>query len=583
VQIGIVGNENGAISLQSTIQQLGFSTTILSQNSISSSGLNEFSTILAIDHTGSSLFDQINKNINSIWIAIELGGVGGYSFPKIAGSISIFTPNTACYTCLQRRVKSNLSSLTNSPSQSQNSISPDFEPIVGFISAYLTILISNSNITHSHVFEVSNFSVEQIRDKNTATVTQRFLLPLPHCPSNDHCLHSPASGTPSERAEYAIDERIGIINTISEAESFPAPYYLSNLCETNSFSSQSVKKQAAGVAINWDDAFMKTAGESLERYSSGVYNSNSFISSSASHLENSISPNSFVQPTPDLYQDELIDWISGVDLCSNKTVYLPAEFSIFPPPSEYYKPAITTGLAIGNTLIEAQLSGLYEVIERDATMLSWYSTNPPPEFLPDSPDFDLLSRMASSQGLATTALLVTQDIDIPIVTVAVHRSSEWPNFAVGSCSNIDPNKAAIGALCEALQNWMELRSMGLDIANNQPSSIGYYSSFPKDAKSFLNASNSLLPTDIDTPLFSDSSEELSFIINHLNSSNLSAYSIRLTPLDIATIGFESVRIVIPEAQPLFFGKPFFGTRARNVPPSLGNFRSRLDRSPHPYP
>ena len=65
-------------------------------------------------------------------------------------------------------------------------------------------------------------------------------------------------------------------------------------------------------------------------------------------------------------------------------------------------------------------------------------------------------------------------------------------------------------------------------------------------------------------------------------AGLSTYGIRLTPRDLETIGFEVVRAVVPSAQPLFTGDPFFGERARSVPDDLG-FEPRLDRRYHPYP
>ena len=582
MKIGLIGDGATSTSIEFALQQSEISVTPVSIESVSKSKLNEFSIVLVVDHVGSPLFEKVNDDITTSWIAIELGGLGGYSIPPVLGSISLFSPATACYSCLRNRVKSNLSTSEESNPKCIIPISPSFESLIGSLSAYLVNSVSNFDMIHSHVFELSDLSIEHISGGNSP-ITHRLLLPLPTCSSNHHSPSTHILGTTMERAEYAIDERIGFINTISEAESFPAPYYLANLCDTTSFAAQSVRKQSAGVAIDWDQAFIKTIGEALERYSSGVYDADSFPSGPASSFKNSIPPSSFVQPTPDLYEDESIDWISGINLHSNETVLLPAEFAVFPHSSEHYKPAITTGLAIGNSLIEAQLSGLYEVIERDATMLSWYSNRPPSTFSPDDPEFDLLSQMANSKGLDSTVLLVTQDINIPVVTVAVHRSSKWPKFAVGSCANINPNRAAIGALSEALQNWMELRSMGPDTANNQSSAIGTYSNFPKEAQSFIEHSEPSPSNDLSIPTFSTQTEELSFLLTHLHGLDLSSYSIQLTPPDIATIGFEAVRILIPEAQPLFFETPFFGSRARTVPASLGNFRSRLDRPHDPYP
>jgi ribosomal protein S12 methylthiotransferase accessory factor len=48
------------------------------------------------------------------------------------------------------------------------------------------------------------------------------------------------------------------------------------------------------------------------------------------------------------------------------------------------------------------------------------------------------------------------------------------------------------------------------------------------------------------------------------------------------MGFEAVRVLVPGAQPLFTGEPFFGDRARDVPRSMG-FEPDLEKADHPFP
>jgi len=55
-----------------------------------------------------------------------------------------------------------------------------------------------------------------------------------------------------------------------------------------------------------------------------------------------------------------------------------------------------------------------------------------------------------------------------------------------------------------------------------------------------------------------------------------------TTRDVAAIGFEAVRALIPSGQPLTFGSPTFGDRARSVPEQLG-FEPALERDHHPFP
>jgi len=173
-------------------------------------------------------------------------------------------------------------------------------------------------------------------------------------------------------------------------------------------------------------------------------------------------------------------------------------------------------------------------------------------------------------------------VDVPVVTVAVHREGEWPRFAVGSGADFDPAAASRSALAEALQNWMELRAMGPDRADEDPSEIARFAELPTDARSLLDPAtvvdaSSLAPPDLPT-----GTEELDAVQARLQDAGLEAYAAMLTPPDVERIGFEVVRVLVPGAQPLFTGERFFGDRARTVPRELG-FSPRLDRGPHPYP
>jgi ribosomal protein S12 methylthiotransferase accessory factor len=78
------------------------------------------------------------------------------------------------------------------------------------------------------------------------------------------------------------------------------------------------------------------------------------------------------------------------------------------------------------------------------------------------------------------------------------------------------------------------------------------------------------------------SEELDALLDRVAEAGLDAYAARVTTRDAAALGFEVVRTLVPSAQPLFVGEPYFGERARSVPRELG-FEPRLDRARHPFP
>jgi len=361
------------------------------------------------------------------------------------------------------------------------------------------------------------------------------------------------------------------------------PYYIASVADTTGFSGARAAEFAAGVDGDWDRAYMKALGEALERYSAGVYRRGDLDGGSERTRANPVSPRRFVRPedfeTPD--PEQRIKWIEGVDLLGDDTVSLPAEFVCFPPPNRRYRPAITTGLGLGNSTVEAVLSGLYEVIERDATMLAWYSTFESLGLSVDDAAFAELEARAGAESLAVTPLLVTQDVDVPVVAVAVHRDDEWPQFAVGSAADLDPTAAARSALAEALQNWMELRALGPEEAAEQGGAIGEYADFPEAARAFVDPDSRIPADSLGTPELTGANE-LDAVVDRLAAVDLAAYAARLTTRDVEELGFEAVRAVVPAAQPLFTGEPFFGERAESVPESLG-FEPQLDREYHPYP
>jgi ribosomal protein S12 methylthiotransferase accessory factor len=536
------------------------------------------------------------------WLAVELGGVGGVPVRGVEAAVSGFAPTTACYECLRTRVRANLDDESDQASEGRDADAATAR-FAGALAGRETarLLSGGESPVLGGVLEVPH--------------AQRQLLPVPGCAvcgddsnpgARDATLDREYAETELDdalaRAEQAVDDRVGVVSSVGEAESFPAPYYLSTLADTTAFTDAQAAEQAAGVATDWNAALMKAVGEALERYSAGVYRESGFRVARPSDLGSNGSPNDLGSPgataavTPDEFvspddwtdsesgsdTDEELAWVEGEDLRTSEPVHLPAEFVHFPPPEARHKPSITTGLGLGNSTVEALLSGLYEVIERDATMLAWYSSFEPLGLAVGSEEFDALRRRARAEDLDVTALLVTQDVDVPVVAAAVHREEEWPRFAVGSGADLDPDAAATAALAEALQNWMELRSMGTEDAADASGAIGEYADFPAAARAFVNP-EATVPSASVGPADSLAGEaELDAVLDRLTDADLSAYAARLTPRDVEQLGFEAVRVLVPAAQPLFTGEAYFGERAREVPSELG-FEFRPDRPQHPYP
>jgi ribosomal protein S12 methylthiotransferase accessory factor len=518
--------------------------------------------------------DEAARRGEAVWLAVEIGGLGSY--PVVEAAVSGFGPASGCYECLRSRVRAN----TESDQEPQAAPDPNTARFVGAVAGREAARLVSGTATPivGGVVEVPH--------------TRRQFLPVPDCvcaPARDRTLDRAFADRDLEtalgHAEVALDDRVGIVSEVGEAESFPVPYYLATLADTSRFSHATASAQAAGVDADWNAAFMKALGEGLERYCAGVYRTEGFETGTVGEVDNAVPPSAFVRPSHDGWadprEDADIEWVPGENLATGGAVNLPAEFVHFPPPDDRFRPAVTTGLGLGNATVEALLSGLYEVVERDAAMLAWYSTFEPLGLAVDDDVFETLRARARSEDLAVTPLLLTQDVDVPVVAAAVHRE-EWPRFAIGTGAHLDVSRAARSALAEALQNWLELRGMGPDDAADASGAIGAAAEFPERVRSFVDAEGTVPAESVGPEGLPAGQAHLDAVVERCRAADLAVYAARTTTRDVEALGFETVRAVAPAAQPLFFGESYFGERAETVPDELG-FEPRLDRDHHPFP
>jgi ribosomal protein S12 methylthiotransferase accessory factor len=179
---------------------------------------------------------------------------------------------------------------------------------------------------------------------------------------------------------------------------------------------------------------------------------------------------SLSESAPTLYPDALLlpqpfaeltslEWAMGHDLINDIEVFVP-ENSVFHP----YNPksgnqlfrSNTNGLASGNTIEEAVLHGLLEVIERDALSIAEYTRNPGKEIVLDDGDglnYELKRRMDET-GIKVKLWLLDSDIDIPTVVAALDDTvlKDPALLVMGAGSHLSPEIAVTRALTEAAQS-----------------------------------------------------------------------------------------------------------------------------------
>jgi ribosomal protein S12 methylthiotransferase accessory factor len=572
--VGLVGEGPATDAVRAALRDVDVAVTAAEPGRF---GSVEFGVV--VGEAGDRAFRTANaaaREAGTPWIAVELGGVGGHGIAEVTAAISGYTPGTACFECLRTRVAANAerSGETTDVSTPDATAARFAGALAGRAAARL--LSGDESAVLGGVVEVPH--------------ARHPLLPVPGCSCGsdpDRRVRRDYAQREVEgalaRAERALDRRVGIVHEAGEAESFPVPYYLATLAATTAFSDAAVPEHAAGVAADWNPAFVKALGEALERYAAAVYRIDGMETGPAGAVANAVPPSAFV--TADSFSppdpQESLAWVEGEDLHEGSPANLPAEFVVFPPPEARHRPSITTGLGLGSSGTGALLSGMYETIERDAAMLAWYSTYEPLGLDVGNEGFETLARRARSENLETSVLLLTQDVDVPVVAACVHREDGWPRFAAGMAADLDPERAATGALEEAIQNWLELRGMGPEGARSE-GNIAEYADFPEPAREFVDPETTIPAGSVGPSDLPAGPDELDALLGRLDDAGLRAFAARLTTRDLESLGFEAVRVLVPAAQPLFTGEAYFGERAREIPGSLG-FEPRLEREPHPFP
>jgi ribosomal protein S12 methylthiotransferase accessory factor len=162
--------------------------------------------------------------------------------------------------------------------------------------------------------------------------------------------------------------------------------------------------------------------------------------------------------------DEPMDWAYGYRLGDGQARLLPADIAFYgyhyPLRSgtrqDRYFADSSSGCALGNSLEEAALHGLLELIERDSFLLAWCRRVPLPAVTVASvsdPTSRMLLATIESRGFEVHLLVTTYDLGVPTVwALAVNRRRDAvPATLSAAGSGAVPGEAVRAALWELTQ------------------------------------------------------------------------------------------------------------------------------------
>lgn len=542
--------------------------------------IEEAGFAIVVDDVGSETFQKANEASQAgetAWIAIEDGGVGGLRRSEVEVGVSGYSPaETGCYECLATRVEAGADDEdVDAPEDTTSSLR-----FGGAIAGRETVHLLTGGVS-TLLGGVTEIPLD---------VERRGFLPTPGCECQDppdifKLDYQPPRSVEDmfERVTRTLDERVGPLKHVEEKSSYPAMYYEGRLSDNRAFSDARSAERVHGAADDWKEAMLNTIEAGLKQYALGTYRTETLIQGSPNDLEFTIGPDMVVTGEDvDVDDDEEMTWCLARRLDNGKPGHVPAERIYTPSPESRLGPPIRPGVGLGSSTAEAMLEALYEGIERDATTISWYSTHEPQALSVTDSAFRTLERRANAEGLTVSPVVTTQDIDVPVVSVAVHREGGWPACAVGSSASLDPATAAQEALQDAIGNWMALDDLGEEIAAEEIPELARMADNPDVIQEFVDPDATVSAEDIGPGAIPEGMNEYLAVAEKVQEAGLESYGVRLTQPDLEEIEVEVGAVVVPGAQPRFADEPIFGERARTVPEEQG-FEPRLDRDLHPYP
>ncbi|REK74241.1 YcaO-like family protein [Paenibacillus paeoniae] len=419
----------------------------------------------------------------------------------------------------------------------------------------------------------------------------------------------------------AVDARLGIVSEL-QSESFRFKgrdifISVSTTSDLSSYHPDLFAQSNSGAGFHQSDADYSAVGESIERLAAGCFDSARKLAAWQDLSGKAVDPDDFILFSQEQYEaagfpyrpftrEASVHWLLSRSLMTGEEVYVPAALVQLPyraaSGETRISPAISTGLALGASQPQSILSGIFEVVERDAFASSWFLRLPPNERL-DLKDYldDYAAEL--DEHCVCQAYDITLDRLFATVVVTIHDNQSG-RFMVGAATRFTRKEAVAKAFLEAAQgiSYVEMlaakyKTYGLKEDFNKVDSFqkhaAFYSIHPElrgEAGYVLNEGyvfqpRNEQPFDYTENDPQDDEERLKLAISTLQHAGYDAYWVDMTNRELEQLGAWCSRVIIPGLQPLH------GThRYRFLNPArLKAVRDKyswsgpLNPYPHPFP
>jgi ribosomal protein S12 methylthiotransferase accessory factor len=423
-----------------------------------------------------------------------------------------------------------------------------------------------------------------------------------------------------------VDSRVGIVRSCTRlAKDRKEPtlpiVYQATLSNFDFRRAPDLERIATGKGLGDASAERGAVIEALERYCACQMRADALVFGSSGTLDGaSIEPEELVLYSERQYEaqrfpyrrpvaGEELTWVRGTLLDSGEAVYAPASLVYLnfagAGGHERFTTMTSSGLAGGDDLPSAVLAGMYELVERDAFVITWLNRLPAPRIdFPETAGFSSDARRHYRRfGIETHAFDLTTDLGIPVVmAVAVDRSGETPAVTVGLGCNLHPAVALERAVMEVAQvrvgsvpRYRSAQAPPLPRRYDDVRTLEDHAAFAA-SREYLDELDFLLDS-VDSQSLGDLPDQsrgtvemdLYLCGKRLEHAGCTVAFVDLTQPDLDPLGVRIVRAIATGLQPIHFGsgeEHLGGKRLFSVPRLLGHATrdtTEADLNPCPHP
>ena len=326
----------------------------------------------------------------------------------------------------------------------------------------------------------------------------------------------------------------------------------------------------SGVSSATSVAELKAAAEALERYCNIAEGESRIVIASADEMsDDALDWRRFPKLSDREYADlqcplsrfdpsVRIRWIPGFDLIHRRARYVPLAMThVFQRllAGEKFIAPVSTGTAAHTDLATACVSGICEVIERDATTLTWLGRL-------ELPKVDLGTVLAGAEDDLVTAYGrysfydATTDLGVPTVMCLQMLDHHETAAQVLCCStSFDSGQALRKALDECVGYSSTLgEAMSFPPSVEEFEDLRHGAAFmarPSNRNAFGFLLNSTRSSSLHTECTARSpAEQLQWLIAKVASLDMSLVMVDMTAPEVAQYGLRVVRAIVPELMPL---------------------------------